>query len=1455
MSRALPSLALWLDDILNRFGSTIREARRAARQLRRAPSRLIVERLEDRCLLSTTLVPISLPPGSQPPSATAAGPSISPSVSDDGNFVAFESDAPNVVPGQTGGDHRNVFLLNRGTGQVTLVSHIGAPGDDTVAPSDADSWNPIISGNGQYVIYETWASEVVNGLAPFQFYKPNAVVWDRLTDTTTIVSHAASSLTQAGDLDTNPEAISDNGRYIVFQSTSTDIVPNQVEGPVQTPSAPDWQYYLYDQQNPGATQMITHSTAGVNVTSNGYLGFVNTVTDAGVVAYTTEGNNIVAGATNWGIYIYTPGVGNQLITPADGGVGYMAEVSADGSAVAYEYNLNIYRYDRQTDVTTLLSHAAGLPTTPANAGSGGDWGWGLAVSSTGQYVVFASDATNLIMGQGGSGRNLYRYNAATGTLALLSGVDGSPTVGAGGVVASASDSIPSLSADGSQIAYVSTATDLLPFQASTGPSGTENLFLYNGLTGQTALVSGADGSPTAGGDANSSTPGFSADGSVLVFQSQADNLLGTGVLDGNGVDDIFTYTPAVATIALVSAAAFRPAPMLGDSFSTSVSADGTYTVFVSTATDLVPNQVNPHSAATVNVFLYDKDTNTVALVNHAPGVPNTSGDGGLNYKGQPDDQAPISALQPVISADGSTIAFTSYDNNLVSGEDQNETNQPPWEAINHACVYLYNTATGRITLVNSVPGVSDSINEYASSPAISANGDYVAYVYGDSSPIQGTGPIDEGVGGIALYDSLTGVTTNVTSLDASGNGDASDPTISDDGRYVAYLNQGDVYVFDSNSGVTTLVSHEAQSPSIPANAGSTQAVISHDGDSIVFVSTASNLVSGQASSGSSGLSNVFLYNVASGAVSLVSGVNGSAWLTGDGNSDSPAIDGAGDYVAYRSDANNLVPGLSGPTGNVFEFDSQTNAQILVSHQAGTSLAAGGSTDPVIDEDGHLVSYVSSAGDLVTGQTGTTGVHNIIIWLRQTGANMLVSGQDGSPTVGGNADSSGPLLTRDSYPGFSSTATNLSLSGYNPGQGGGQGGGGSVVYINTLVSAALSSNTLPDNTPAGTALTIIIPGLPAGTFLTPTFTLEPPTAGNNDADFQLVGNLLILNFNANYAIQNTYIISIGISGTGLQDTVDSLTLGIAPPVQTEINPPLRPIFVLNADGSLTEQAPALDGGSRLLSPNGTIVAIGAVQAQLGDVLFAVTTFGPDNLWEYNTAQPMKPWTRVSPGSFQQISATTNVFGDAVAFGVLGPSAGPYANSLWEYNPDNRAAWIQLSPGGTILSVSATSTVSGETAFAISSWGDTLWQYKTTGLPSWTQLSTGSFTQISAGLNSSGQAVVYGIVQGGSLWEQNPANGTGLNRGWTLLSPTGTILSLSAGAADRVVAIAAGNTLWMHSDAGWTELSHGSFGDVSASPTATNDDLFATLTDGDLWEYTDGSAWRWLLQGDDGLASAP
>ena len=191
------------------------------------------------------------------------------------------------------------------------------------------------------------------------------------------------------------------------------------------------------------------------------------------------------------------------------------------------------------------------------------------------------------------------------------------------------------------------------------------------------------------------------------------------------------------------------------------------------------------------------------------------------------------------------------------------------------------------------------------------------------------------------------------------------------------------------------------------------------------------------------------------------------------------------------------------------------------------------------------------------------------------------------------------------------------------------------------------------------------------------------------------------------------------------------------------------------------------------------------------------------------------------------------------------------SLWQFGPTG--ALQPLSPAGTILSVSAADDAAGYAdVFAVTA-DRHLWEHSAAG---WALISTGSFQQISAARNAAGNAVVFAVLTDHSLWEYSSLN----VGGWVMLSPTGTILSVSAvtdsaGRDDAFAVTASGDNLWEHSpNAGWVQLSIGSFQQVSAGLNGAGQAVvYGVLGAGaggyanSLWEYDPTSAGWQMLSG--------
>jgi Tol biopolymer transport system component len=162
-------------------------------------------------------------------------------------------------------------------------------------------------------------------------------------------------------------------------------------------------------------------------------------------------------------------------------------------------------------------------------------------------------------------------------------------------------------------------------------------------------------------------------------------------------------------------------------------------------------------------------------------------------------------------------------------------------------------------------------------------------------------------------------------------------------------------------------------PASDTGGGTSSVVVSSlsaDGRYLVFTSTAENLAPGQVE-GNLNQDDVFLFDRVTGGVTLVSHAAGAPATTAAGTSDSPVISADGAWVAFRSNAPNLVPGQADGSGltDVFLFERGTGALSLVSRAAGTATTAGNgaSGPPTISDDGGFVAYPSLCTNLVVGQ--------------------------------------------------------------------------------------------------------------------------------------------------------------------------------------------------------------------------------------------------------------------------------------------------------------------------------------------------------------------------------------------------------------------------------------------------------------------------------------------------------
>jgi Tol biopolymer transport system component len=309
------------------------------------------------------------------------------SISDDGRYVAFESVSNNLISGGTNGGSA-IFIRDRSSGTTELVSV-----DSFGAQANAASFYPSVSADGRYVAYTSTASNLVSGDTNGTF---DTFVRDRLNGTTERVS-VDSSGAQGNASSYKPE-ISNDGRFVVFESLASNLAGVDTNG--------DWDVFLHDRLT-GVTSMATVSSSGQQ--GQGYLGSVSD--DGRFVSFNSFSPNLVPGDTNGTddvfVHDFLQGTTERVSIAWNGAQSTHSSIpfgmSGDGRYhyfASYASNLvpgdtnnsfDTFVRDRLVGTTELVS----LSWT-GTLGNGHSTGG--SISSDGRYVVFMSTATNLVPG-------------------------------------------------------------------------------------------------------------------------------------------------------------------------------------------------------------------------------------------------------------------------------------------------------------------------------------------------------------------------------------------------------------------------------------------------------------------------------------------------------------------------------------------------------------------------------------------------------------------------------------------------------------------------------------------------------------------------------------------------------------------------------------------------------------------------------------------------------------------------------------------------------------------------------------------------------------------------------------------------------------------------------------------------------------------------------------------------
>jgi Tol biopolymer transport system component len=409
------------------------------------------------------------------------------SISTNGRYSTFASDANNLVAGDTNG-YRDIFVRDIVNSMNLLVS-----ADSNGVPAAGISSEPAISTDGRYVVFTSAATNLVAGDTN---KATDVFVRDLQLGTNLLVSMSTNG--GFGNASSFSPAISADGRYILFRSMATDLAA----GPVLS----SYNYFLHDlllRTNYALTSNYGQSAA---MTPDGhYVAFVG--------AITLSGNYL---------YVWDSQAARRVYTNTSVSSQSFVSISPDGRRLVYFISASqLIAADRLANTNCVISPMSSSWFILSHAG--------LQFSADGRFLTYAA-----VTNGGIPARNVYLYDFQTGSNRLVS-----RSFNTNGAAENASDS-PAISPDGRYVAYRSFASNCVPDDFNRAA----DLFLYDRLADDTTLLSvNRSGAYTANN--HSSMPMFSGDGQTLVFQSWASDLLAQ---DGNNSSDLFVYplsSPAI----------------------------------------------------------------------------------------------------------------------------------------------------------------------------------------------------------------------------------------------------------------------------------------------------------------------------------------------------------------------------------------------------------------------------------------------------------------------------------------------------------------------------------------------------------------------------------------------------------------------------------------------------------------------------------------------------------------------------------------------------------------------------------------------------------------------------------------------------------------------------------------------------------------------------------------------
>src|SRR4028119_321665 len=549
-----------------------------------------------------------------------------------------------------------------------------------------------------------------------------------------------------------------------------------------------------------------------------------------------------------------------------------------------------------------------MTITPVSVDSAGNQGnsfsYSPSISADGRFVAFSSLASNLVPGDTNNYHDIFVRDTLTNTTTRVS-VDSAGNQGNSNNFSNFS-STPSISADGRFVAFSSEASNIVPGDTNNN----NDIFVRDRLTNTTTRVS-VDSAGNQGNGNNFtnfvSTPSISADGRLVAFSSNSSNLVPGDTTNNN---DIFVRDTLTNTTTLVSV---DSAGNLGntDSNNPSISADGRFVAFSSDASNLVPGDTNNNN----DIFVRDRLTNTTTRVS-------------VDSAG---NQANTYSNSPSISADGRFVAFASNSSNLVPGDTNNTYD-----------MFVRDRLTNTTTLVSlDSAGTQGNGTNVLGTPSISADGRFVAFSSRAFNLVPGDSDFRFDM---FVRDTLTNTTTRVfvDSAGNPGNSSSDSPSISADGRFVAFSSRAfNIVPGDTNNSEGIFVVDTSSTPKVingtPGNDNQTgtsgnDIINGSEGDDVLTGLRGWDVLNG-------GLGNDILSG-GKGSDNLNGGLGNDNLVGGAGND--VFVLGAGlgvDTISDFTDGQDILQLINGLTFGQLSISPETNGTLIRQAGSGEVLAS------------------------------------------------------------------------------------------------------------------------------------------------------------------------------------------------------------------------------------------------------------------------------------------------------------------------------------------------------------------------------------------------------------------------------------------------------------------------------------------------------------------------------------